>query len=327
MSFRFFNSTGQEQIINSVADLPVGAIIDSALPNAPTGWLLCDGSSISRTGFPELFAAIGTFYGSVDANTFTLPDLTGQIIYARPYSLRTTNGTLPQDSSITSAMIVDGTIATADIATGAVTTTQILDGTIAAGDIANSTITSAKLATGATSATYVTTLPSSPVDGQEVYYQADGTNGVIWHLRYRSGSASTYKWEYVGGTALSSEVPASEGIPASGSYGNLATVGPSVTVPLAGDYDIYAGAQLTTNAVNYIFIGLSIDGAGVAEWANMYQDPAGANNQVSRRGVKTVTRGAGSPNTGRILMQYRSGSGQATYYYRFIFAVPIRVTG
>ena len=105
MSFRFFNSTGQEQIINSVADLPVGAIIDSALPNAPTGWLLCDGSSISRTGFPELFAAIGTFYGSVDANTFTLPDLTGQIIYARPYSLRTSNGLYVDDGSITSAKI------------------------------------------------------------------------------------------------------------------------------------------------------------------------------------------------------------------------------
>jgi microcystin-dependent protein len=128
MSFRFFNSTGQEQIINSVADLPVGAIIDSALPNAPTGWLLCDGSSISRTGFPELFAAIGTFYGSVDANTFTLPDLTGQIIYARPYSLRTTNGLYVDDNSITSA--------------------KIADGTIVAGDIANSTITAAKLAPG-----------------------------------------------------------------------------------------------------------------------------------------------------------------------------------
>lgn len=130
MSFRFFNSTGQEQIINSVADLPVGAIIDSALPNAPTGWLLCDGSSISRTGFPELFAAIGTFYGTVDANTFTLPDLTGQIIYARPYSLRTSNGLYVDDNSITSAKILDGTIATADIANGAITSAKIADGAV-----------------------------------------------------------------------------------------------------------------------------------------------------------------------------------------------------
>ena len=124
MSFRFFNSTGQEQIINSVADLPVGAIIDSALPNAPTGWLLCDGSSISRTGFPELFAAIGTFYGTVDANTFTLPDLTGQIIYARPYSLRTSNGLYVDDGSITSAKLASGVVVTNSFLSARSTTTR-----------------------------------------------------------------------------------------------------------------------------------------------------------------------------------------------------------
>jgi len=124
MSFRFFNSTGQEQIINSVADLPVGAIIDSALPNAPTGWLLCDGSSISRTGFPELFAAIGTFYGTVDANTFTLPDLTGQIIYARPYSLRTSNGLYVDDGSITAAKLASGVVVTNSFLSARSTTTR-----------------------------------------------------------------------------------------------------------------------------------------------------------------------------------------------------------
>jgi hypothetical protein len=33
---------------------------------------------------------------------------------------------------------------------------------------------------------YVTALPPGPVNGQEVFYAADATNGVIWHLRYRS---------------------------------------------------------------------------------------------------------------------------------------------
>jgi hypothetical protein len=49
---------------------------------------------------------------------------------------------------------------------------------------------------------YVTSLPASPSDGQEVFYAADATNNVIWNLRYRSGSASTYKWEFVGGDPL-----------------------------------------------------------------------------------------------------------------------------
>jgi microcystin-dependent protein len=42
---------------------------------APTGWLLCQGQSLSRTEYAALFAEIGTTWGSVDANSFTLPDL------------------------------------------------------------------------------------------------------------------------------------------------------------------------------------------------------------------------------------------------------------
>lgn len=41
----------------------------------PAGWLLCDGSEVSRTGYADLFATIGTTYGEGDgATTFNLPD-------------------------------------------------------------------------------------------------------------------------------------------------------------------------------------------------------------------------------------------------------------
>lgn len=56
-------------------------------------------------------------------------------------------GTIP-DNTVTSAKILDGTIAAADIATSAVTTTQILDGTIATADIADGAVTLAKHADG-----------------------------------------------------------------------------------------------------------------------------------------------------------------------------------
>src|SRR4051794_15998509 len=48
----------------------------------------------------------------------------------------------------------------------------------------------------------VSALPSSPSDGQVVNYLADGTNGIVWRLRYRAASGSAYKWEYVGGGFL-----------------------------------------------------------------------------------------------------------------------------
>jgi microcystin-dependent protein len=44
--------------------------------SAPTGWLLADGSAVSRTTFTALFTAIGTTYGAGDGSTsFNLPDL------------------------------------------------------------------------------------------------------------------------------------------------------------------------------------------------------------------------------------------------------------
>lgn len=43
---------------------------------APDGWLICDGSQISRTTYSDLFSVIGTTFGSGDGSTtFTLPDL------------------------------------------------------------------------------------------------------------------------------------------------------------------------------------------------------------------------------------------------------------
>ena len=45
---------------------------------APTGWLLCNGSAVSRTDYAELFAVIGTNYGAGDGTTtFNLPDMRG----------------------------------------------------------------------------------------------------------------------------------------------------------------------------------------------------------------------------------------------------------
>lgn len=42
--------------------------------SVPSGWLLCDGSAISRTTYASLFLAIGTIWGSGDGSTtFNLP--------------------------------------------------------------------------------------------------------------------------------------------------------------------------------------------------------------------------------------------------------------
>ncbi|RFM32521.1 phage tail protein [Chitinophaga silvisoli] len=43
----------------------------------PTGWLPCDGSTISISSQPTLFAIIGTQFGGNGTSTFMLPDLRG----------------------------------------------------------------------------------------------------------------------------------------------------------------------------------------------------------------------------------------------------------
>ena len=53
---------------------PVGEIIDSGSDTAPLGYLPCDGRSLLRSEYPELFKAIGTKYGAVDAQHFNLPN-------------------------------------------------------------------------------------------------------------------------------------------------------------------------------------------------------------------------------------------------------------
>lgn len=61
--------------------LPVGVVQAFAGSTIPTGWLLCDGSAVSRTNYAALYAVIGTTYGAGNGSTtFNLPNLTDKFI-------------------------------------------------------------------------------------------------------------------------------------------------------------------------------------------------------------------------------------------------------
>lgn len=56
--------------------VPVGVVVAYAGASIPSGWLLCDGSAVSRVEFPTLFAAVGDRWGAGDGTTtFNIPDL------------------------------------------------------------------------------------------------------------------------------------------------------------------------------------------------------------------------------------------------------------
>ena len=74
---------------------PAGIVMPFAGSTAPHGYLLCDGSAVSRTDYADLFTAIGTTYGAGDGSTtFNLPNLSGRVVLgvSQSHALGTTGG-------------------------------------------------------------------------------------------------------------------------------------------------------------------------------------------------------------------------------------------
>jgi microcystin-dependent protein len=76
-------------------DAEVGTIKAYAAAAAPASWMLCDGSAISRSAYPQLFSLIGSTYGAGDGSTtFNLPDLRSKMIVGMGQGTGLTNRVL-----------------------------------------------------------------------------------------------------------------------------------------------------------------------------------------------------------------------------------------
>ena len=68
-------SDGSGWVSSAPTYVPTGGMLMWGTASAPTGYLLCNGSAVSRSTYSALFAVIGTAFGSGDGSTtFTLPD-------------------------------------------------------------------------------------------------------------------------------------------------------------------------------------------------------------------------------------------------------------
>jgi len=80
--------------------VPAGVIMGYGGSSAPTGYLMCDGSLVSRTTYADLFAVIGTTFGAGDGSTtFKLPDMQqrvpmGKAASGTGHTLGETGGTI-----------------------------------------------------------------------------------------------------------------------------------------------------------------------------------------------------------------------------------------
>ena len=81
-----YNFTGAN--IGGATYVATGTIVPYTHGTAPTGYLECDGSAVSRSTYATLFTLIGTTYGAGDgSSTFTLPDLKDKVIYGKSSSV------------------------------------------------------------------------------------------------------------------------------------------------------------------------------------------------------------------------------------------------
>jgi microcystin-dependent protein len=97
----------------SSAAVPTGSVFQWVTAVAPAGYLLCDGTAVSRTTYAALFAVMSTQYGVGNGTTtFNLPNLSGRtpVGSQTPISLGT--------ATITTATPAVVTLASHNLATG-----------------------------------------------------------------------------------------------------------------------------------------------------------------------------------------------------------------
>lgn len=168
------------------------------------------------------------------------------------------------------------------------------------------------------------TPPSAPQDGDLWIY--NGTSGLWWLFAYDS-TETTYKWKYVGGPPLTTEVATGQST-LSATYVDLGTV-VSITVPRAGDYVLAHGAQ-SINASGGTHqqsnVGLKLGAAAMTANEVFRTDQNGSGGVDATSGSK-----GGMKRTlaaGDVLKQQYATDGSATYQYfqRWITAIPVRVS-
>lgn len=165
----------------------------------------------------------------------------------------------------------------------------------------------------------VTALPGSPSDGQEVIF-TDSLSAPTyrWHLRYNASSASSLKWEFIGGTPITSEIATAEST-GSTAYAALTTAGPSITLPLQGDYIVDLGAL--------------IDNGGQADTSKMSYDIGGTGavdaDSIQHRGAQAPSVFRRQKKTGltavTLTAKYKTSANTHTFSNRFMGVTPIRV--
>lgn len=166
----------------------------------------------------------------------------------------------------------------------------------------------------------VTSLPGSPGSGDRCTLTDSLTAPTWrWQLLYNGSSASTYKWEVLGGSPLFAEVATAETSTSAG-YVNLATTGPSITVPLAGDYEVFLGAwagALSGTGSQYMSYAIGATAASDADAAGHGGAATGAANRPRQKSALAASTA--------LVAKYKTSAGTGIWSSRWMRVMPVRV--
>lgn len=95
--FKSLTETSKDELYAVESNgLKPGTIVVFAANSSLDGYLICNGAAVSRTTYAELFAVIGTTYGSGDGSTtFNVPNLTDKFIQGSGTAGSVKNAGLP----------------------------------------------------------------------------------------------------------------------------------------------------------------------------------------------------------------------------------------
>lgn len=166
----------------------------------------------------------------------------------------------------------------------------------------------------------VSALPPTPLFGDRCTYIADAINGIYWNLVY--DTKTPYGWKVVGGPPLFAEVATSVGT-TSTTYAALGgSAGPSITLPLAGDYDVEVGSSRSATVSTIESHSYDIGGTGAVDAdASVSQGSGGVTEDSGTR----PRRKTGLTAAIALVSKYKTGGGTGTFRNRWMRVMPIRV--
>lgn len=163
-----------------------------------------------------------------------------------------------------------------------------------------------------------TELPTSAGFGDRLTFVADAENEVFWDLIY--DGVGEFPWKFQGGPDLNKEVETAQ-TTTSKAFTGLTTAGPSLTLPLKGDYDIEVSCDCFGGAGN-MFMSYKIGATAASNADGILVNAGGVTVQQPSRRQRKLGLAAATV----ILTQYASETGtEFTFGRRRLSVTPVRV--